>query len=65
MSDKTHSAKALMSITQKSINRTGENNPMRTGDNYPMYGKTHLAETKEKMSAIQGTVILFMILKVY
>lgn len=44
--------KAKMSFVQRSIDRTGENNPMfgKTGESNPFYGKTHSAETLTKMS---------------
>lgn len=44
--------KTKMSITQKSIDRTGINNPMfgKTGESNPFYGRTHSIETLTKMS---------------
>jgi len=44
-------SKTLMSIAQKSIDRTGQNNPMfgRVGENNPFYGQTHSPETLKKL----------------
>ncbi len=44
--------KAKMSFVQRSIDRTGENNPMfgKIGESNPFYGKTHSTETLTKMS---------------
>lgn len=41
-----------MSESQKSIDRTGENNPMfgKSGENSPMFGKSHTAEAKALIS---------------
>jgi hypothetical protein len=55
---KGHSTESIakMSEAQRSIDRSGRNNPMfgRTGENHPMFGKSHSAETKALMSQAQS-----------